>query len=125
RIWPHAMGPPWLSGLCYLSALSFTRALGMSAPVSSLLNSLDNSFKAALSPDPDSDKLHPNKESREVFGQYVEVTPTPLPSPYLVAASPAMVSELSIHPSNCLTDEFIKLFSGNIETTEIRPWATP
>jgi len=86
---------------------------------------MENSLKSALKPDPNSDSLHPNKEIREVFGHYVEVTPTPLPKPYLVAVSPEMCRELDLDPSCASTDDFIRLFSGASKWSEVQPWATP
>ena len=68
-----------------------------------LLGSIDNSLKAALKADPNSEKLHPNKEPREVFGQYVEVSPTPLPvrDPCCVPMLIASVGYLHLYRSCC------------------------
>ena len=80
----HSMHERRLHVLSALTIL-FRPARGlvaMSPPGKTLpqvLGTIDNSLKTALKADPNSDKLHPNKEPREVFGQYVEVTPTPLP----------------------------------------------
>ena len=69
-------------------------------------------FKRTLKPDPGSADLHPNKEPREVFGQWVEVSPTPLPEPYLVSFSPDMCREIGLDPAETSTEAFVKLVSG-------------
>lgn len=115
-----------MSSLCWLSTLSVARALVMSSrSVPQLVAAVDNSLKAALTPDPDSDALHPNKEPREVFGHYVEVSPSALPEPYLVAASPAMIRELGLDLDVTSSEDFIRIFSGASKWTELQPWATP
>jgi len=118
----------WTAG-CVFSCAG-VKALSTMAPstktLPQVLSSIDNSLKTALRVDPNSERLHPNKEPREVFGQYVEVTPTPLPEPYLVAISPDMAREIGLDPAEAQTEAFVKLFSGvSGASPEVRPWATP
>lgn len=97
-------------------------------PLSDVLRSCDNSLKRALTPDPKSAELYPNKQPREVFGQFVEVNPTPLEQPFLVSLSPAMASELDLDSSEADSEAFARFFSGAvgaIADVEVRPWATP
>ena len=79
-------GTPPRAGLARSAA---TAAAG----VQSLLQRLDNSLKRELTGD--SESVYPNQETREVIGaQWTEVGPQALPSPYLVAVSPAMAHSL-------------------------------
>lgn len=86
------------------------------------------SWISSLNGDPENDKYVPNHKSREVkSGHYVNVLPTPLSEPYLVAYSFDMVNVLELDISTFKSNEFIKLFSGNVGIYNIgdRSWATP
>lgn len=101
-----------------------------SMPLVSVMSSLDNSLKRALRADPQSEAQKPNQEPREVFGQWVEVDPMPLPNPYLIAISPAMAAELDLDPAACAADPmFAKVFAGDVgqlpSSARLSPWATP
>jgi hypothetical protein len=101
-----------------------------SLPLVSVMSSLDNSLKRALRADPQSEAQKPNQEPREVFGQWVEVDPMPLPNPYLVAIAPAMAAELDLDPAACAADPmFAKVFAGDVgqlpSSARLSPWATP
>ena len=83
-----------------------------------------------LNPDPETDKYNPNKTSREVkSGHYVIVKPTPLPNPHLVIYSPEMAHILELDDNTCTSNEFLSLFSGNInhnkQTIGKKTWASP
>ena len=90
-----------LCGMSYTKALPLrphARAAGQ-LPLNKFLGTQDNSLKAALKADPGSEKNQPNTEPREVFGHWVEVVPTALPDPFLVAIAPAMAAGSDwIHP---------------------------
>jgi len=99
-------------------------------PLTAVLGGLDNSLKRVLRADPHSDERKPNQEPREVFGQWVEVDPTPLPEPYLVAIAPAMAAELDLDVAACATDPlFPRVFAGDVDalpsSAQLTPWATP
>jgi uncharacterized protein YdiU (UPF0061 family) len=86
----------------------------------------NNSFIASLNKDPETDKYKPNKTSRQVkSGHYVPVSPTPLPDPYLVIFSSDMGKQLGLDCDTCISNDFIKLFSGQIDILEKGSWATP
>ena len=87
---------------------------------------LDNSWLAQLRPDPDSKP--PNRRAREVHsGHYVLVKPTSLRSPYLIAYSREMLSQLELSEGEVQSQKFVSLFAGatdmvaGLEAT----WATP
>jgi uncharacterized protein YdiU (UPF0061 family) len=85
-------------------------------------------LKAGLEADPKNDEQYPNQESREVFGQYVEVEPIPLTDPFLVVASDSMASEAGLAAAETQKPEFARLFSGDVAAAgglATRPWATP
>lgn len=83
-----------------------------------------------LNSDPETNKYIPNKTSREVkSGHYVKVIPTPLPNPYSVIFSSDMANRLGLSDNICKTNDFLLLFSGNIDTNQEtigkNSWATP
>lgn len=96
-----------------------------------LLSTKENcSWISLLNPDPETDKYKPNKSSREVkSGHYVNVKPTPLPNPFIVTLSSEMVNALGLDYDTCQSNEFISLFSGNVDTNKQtigkHSWATP
>ena len=78
-----------------IHAMSFHKAAGSTLPVRpaarragnlplpTVLQTVDNSLKRALKPDPSSEKEKPNQTPREVFGHWVDVEPTALRDPYI------------------------------------------
>ena len=99
-------------------------------PLTAVLGGLDNSLKKALRADPQSEELKPNQQPREVFGQWVDVEPSALADPFLVAIAPAMAAELDLDAALCATDPtFAKVFSGDVGVlppdARLTPWATP
>lgn len=87
----------------------------------------DNSIKRELKADAKNEERHPNRETRECSGHWVEVDPTPLPSPTLVAFSPDMARTLGLDPAECASGAFARLFSGDVSAVDadVRSWATP
>ena len=88
---------------------------------------VDNSWIDQLEPDPEA--RPPNKQAREVnSGHYVIVKPTPLPRPYLIACSPAVLELLEIAAGECTPDTpFVRLFAGDVDAVAgfEQTWATP
>lgn len=107
--------------------LSTTAMPSSAQTLSAAFASCDNSIKRELRADAKNEELYPNRESRECSGHWVEVEPTPLPSPSLVAFSPEMASTLGFNSSDCKSAAFERVFSGDTSAVdaEIRPWATP
>jgi len=99
-------------------------------PLPSVLQTVDNSLKRALKPDPSSEKEKPNQTPREVFGHWVDVEPTALPDPYIIALAPAMAAEFGLDPKAAEDPAFVRFFSGDVAAAReagilIQPWATP
>ena len=98
-------------------------------PLGEVLRGIDNSLKRSLDADADNEAKKPNQEPREVFGQWVEVTPTALPDPFLVSLSPAMAAELDLDPAAAADPLFARVFSGDVSAlpadVALQPWATP
>lgn len=125
------MGPMRPTGVGLFFALMYTS--GMAAVVCGpglecLTSRVDNSLLHDLSPDPRQRMNTPNKQAREVrSGHYVQVLPTPLPDPEIVACSAPMLHRLGLDEDICTTSPFIKAFSGH--TTHVaafqNSWATP
>jgi len=94
-----------------------------------LFECMHNSWMKDLEPDPEEVKHKPNKTARQVrSGHYVRVWPTPLESPYLVSFSQPMASELGLSKDECLSQRFLKFFSGDLEgnfSDRVQSWATP
>ena len=95
-----------------------------------LVDRIDNSLLAALSPEPDSSVHAPNQTPREVHsGHYVLVPPTPLPEPYLVACVPAAALLLGIDRRECASEAFVRAFSGDVRVLPgfdaAATWAAP
>jgi len=44
---------------------------------------------------------------------YTRLTPTPIPAPYLVAASEQAAQLIGLAPTACASDDFIQIFAGN------------
>ena len=101
-----------------------------SASLQTVLGTVDNSLKRTLKPDPNSDKEKPNRKPREIFGQWVDVEPTALPDPFVVALAPDMAAELGLDPRATDDPRFARFFSGDMAAARdagvpIQPWATP
>ena len=99
-------------------------------PVVSVLQTADNSLKRTLRGDPKSDKLMPNDQPREIFGQWVDVVPSKLPNPFVVALAPTMAAELGLDQSAAEDPLFARCFSGDVAAAKaagapLSPWATP
>ena len=99
-------------------------------PLPTVLQTVDNSLKRALKPDPSSEKEKPNQTPREVFGHWVDVEPTALPDPYIIALAPAMAAEFGLDPKVAEDPAFVRFFSGDVAAAReagipLQPWATP
>lgn len=94
-----------------------------------LAQSSDYSFINTLKCDPDAQDNGNNKTPREVFsGHYVPVKPTPINDPIYIAHSKDFFEELGFSESLVKSDEFIKMFSGDmsnlLEPMKDIGWAT-
>ena len=90
---------------------------------------VDYSLLESLHRDPHASSDGVDHRPRQVFsGHYVPVTPTPLPSPQVLAHSQALFEELGLSESLATDPQFIGLFSGDISVAvePMRPygWAT-
>ena len=89
----------------------------------------DYSLLDSLQADPQATSDGIDHRPRQVFsGHYVPVTPTPLPTPVLVAYSPTLFTDLGLGNGLAHDDDFLRLFSGDISVARepMRPfgWAT-
>ncbi|WP_339773752.1 protein adenylyltransferase SelO family protein [uncultured Paraglaciecola sp.] len=89
----------------------------------------DYSLLDNLNCDPDATETGDDYEPRQVFsGHYVPVKPTPIANPIYVAHSEILFAELGFDDSLVHTDEFARLFAGDISNvpSPMRPvgWAT-
>lgn len=94
-----------------------------------LVNSSDYSFIEKLNSDPDAKFNGDNKLSREVFsGHYVPVSPTAIKEPIYISHSINFFKELGFSENLIKSDDFIKLFSGDMSNisnlTQNIGWAT-
>lgn len=94
-----------------------------------LVNSSDYSFINKLNSDPDAKFNGDNKLSREVFsGHYVPVIPTAIKEPIYISHSVNFFKELGFSENLIKSDDFIKLFSGDMSNisnlTQNIGWAT-
>jgi len=92
------------------------------------LAACDNVIKRKLHADAKNEDLHPNRASRECSGHWVEVEPSALPSPFLVAFSPEMAGAIGVDRAECESAAFARFFSGDLSAVpdaDVRPWATP
>ena len=92
---------------------------------SEMLSRMEHSVSKELQRDPQSEAKYPNRQSRESFGHYVECEPSPLPEPYLVAASREMMEEVGLDPAEASSESFIRFFSGDLSDASLRAIATP
>jgi uncharacterized protein YdiU (UPF0061 family) len=68
-----------------------------------------------LAPDPEATADGDDRAPRQVFsGHYVPVAPTPIGEPEYVAHSAAFFEELGLADSLAHTDEFMRMFSGDL-----------
>lgn len=75
----------------------------------------DYSFVEKLNSDPDAKFNAENKMPREVFsGHYVRVKPTPIKDPVYISHSKNFFKELGFSEALIKSDDFIKMFSGDI-----------
>ncbi len=80
-----------------------------------LANLSDYSFINKLNSDPDAKYNADNKSPREVFsGHYVPVSPTPIKDPIYISHSNNFFEELGFSESLIKSNDFIKLFSGDM-----------
>lgn len=80
-----------------------------------LAPSADYSLMNTLTPDPEATKNGVDHSPRQVFsGHYVPVNPTPIKDPQYVAHSKKFFSELGLDDSLAKTQDFIKMFSGDL-----------
>ncbi|MGF1736572.1 protein adenylyltransferase SelO [Photobacterium satsumensis] len=89
----------------------------------------DYSFLDTLNPDPDATEDGVDFFPRQVFsGHYVPVKPSPIADPIYVSHGHQFFKELGLDDSLAFTDEFAKLFSGDIaevpEPMRKMGWAT-
>ena len=97
-----------MTGVSALPVRPRPRAPGK-LPLQSMLATAENSWKTTLMEDPKSQKGSPNTEPREVFGHWVDVVPTALPDPFLVAVAPSMLAELGLDPIDlCIAPPYNK-----------------
>lgn len=94
-----------------------------------LINLSDYSFINTLNCDPDAKYHGDNKLPREVFsGHYVEVQPTAIKEPIYISHSNNFFEELGFSENLLKSNDFIKLFSGDMENiSNLRQnigWAT-
>jgi uncharacterized protein YdiU (UPF0061 family) len=94
-----------------------------------LIKSSDYSFINKLNSDPDAKLNGENKSPREVFtGHYVPVSPTPIKEPIYISHSVNFFKELGFSENLIKSDNFIKMFSGDMNTIsnieQNRAWAT-
>jgi uncharacterized protein YdiU (UPF0061 family) len=75
----------------------------------------DYSLVTTLTPDPEATKNGVDHSPRQVFsGHYVPVNPTPIANPQYIAHSKNFFSELGFHDSLAQTQDFIRMFSGDL-----------
>ncbi|WWW10694.1 protein adenylyltransferase SelO family protein [Arcobacter cryaerophilus gv. pseudocryaerophilus] len=80
-----------------------------------LINLSDYSFIENLNSDPDAKHNGDNKYPREVFsGHYVPVSPTAIKEPIYISHSINFFKELGFSENLLKSDDFIKLFSGDM-----------
>ncbi|MBU0926045.1 YdiU family protein [bacterium] len=94
-----------------------------------LSNLSDYSFVNKLNSDPDAKHNADNKFPREVFsGHYVSVSPTAIKDPIYISHSKDFFKELGLSESLIKSDDFIKMFSGDMSNisnlTQNIGWAT-
>jgi serine/tyrosine/threonine adenylyltransferase len=94
-----------------------------------LSNLSDYSFVNKLNCDPDAKHNADNKFPREVFsGHYVSVSPTAIKDPIYISHSKDFFEELGLSESLVKSDDFIKMFSGDMSNisnlTQNIGWAT-
>lgn len=76
---------------------------------------VDYSLMNTLSPDPAATKSGVDHYPRQVFtGHYVPVNPTPIKDPVYVVHSKNFFSELGLDDSLAKTQDFIRMFSGDL-----------
>lgn len=95
------------------------RQLPENSPIVATLDDLANlasySFVDTLNCDPDADAGGANHAPRQVFtGHYVPVTPTAIKDPEYVTHSYDLFHELGFADELAQSDEFIRMFSGDI-----------
>ena len=94
-----------------------------------LINLSDYSFIENLNSDPDAKYNGDNKYPREVFsGHYVPVSPTAIKEPIYISHSKNFFKELGFSENLLNSDDFIKLFSGDMSNIsnlkQNQGWAT-
>lgn len=94
-----------------------------------LINLSDYSFIENLNSDPDAKHNGDNKFPREVFsGHYVPVSPTAIKEPIYISHSKNFFKELGFSENLLKSDDFIKLFSGDMSNIsnlkQNQGWAT-
>ena len=94
-----------------------------------LINLSDYSFIENLNSDPDAKHNGDNKYPREVFsGHYVPVSPTAIKEPIYISHSIDFFKELGFSENLLKSDDFIKLFSGDMSNIsnlkQNQGWAT-
>lgn len=99
------------------------------ANLKALAELVDYSLLESLNSDPQATATGEDYWPRQVFsGHYVPVKPTPIADPEYVAHSKVLFEELCFDDSLALTDDFIRLFSGDVsaapESMRQYGWAT-
>lgn len=79
----------------------------------------DDLFQRRLPADPSEDK-----RPRQVLGAgYSRVAPTPVAAPHLIAYSREAAALIDLPPSECESESFVQVFSGNRVLPSMRPYA--
>ena len=83
--------------------------------LSELASFADYSLMDTLKADPDANLSGANHSPRQVYsGHFVPVTPTPIENPEYVTHSKNFFGELGFADSMAQSDDFIRLFSGDL-----------
>ena len=109
------------------TSASSSSSSSSSSPLKPLFSSIDNTFMRELLEDPDSQAKYPNRSTRPVkTGHFVQVAPTPLQAPYVVAVSNSMLQNLNLTSEETVikSEDFnsaiknLELISNSIESSE-------
>ena len=96
-----------------------TRCMNSTIPLSftALMQRMHPGLLRNLAPDPEQARHMPNKTARQVkSGHYVEVHPTPLPTPRYVIHSPAFFEALGLADAVGSDPAFMQFFTGDLDS---------
>ena len=116
-----------MSNALFLLCATGSTATTVTLTLDELASRLDNSYIRELRPDPEQELHTPNRLPREVgSGHFVQVEPTRLPMPYLVACSNEVLEMLGLSEEVCHSQQFARTFSGDLRAVGFETsWATP